>query len=78
MMRLQWASGLDIDALEAKEDWATLEELLVVVGSYLPRYESVLKTYRDKPGTISPLELSFGTKFLAVITICNLRYGPRS
>ena len=39
MMRLQWTSELDIDALEAKGHWATLEELLEVVGRYLPRYE---------------------------------------
>ena len=66
MMRLQWTSELDIDALEAKGHWATMEELLEVVGRYLPRYESVLKTCRDKPDTVSPLELSFATKFLAV------------
>ncbi|CAH3170699.1 unnamed protein product [Porites lobata] len=66
MMRLQWTSELDIDALEAKGHWATMEELLEVVGRYLPRYESVLKTCRVKPDTVSPLELSFATKFLAV------------
>ena len=31
---------------------------------YLPRYESVLKTCKDKPATVLPLD--FGTKFLAV------------
>lgn len=66
MMRLQWTSELDIDALEAKGHWATLEELLEVVGRYLPRYESVLKSCKDKPGTVLPLDLSFATKFLAV------------
>jgi len=66
MMRLQWTSELDIEALEAKGHWATLEELLEVVGRYLPRYESVLKSCKDDPGTISPLDLSFATKFLAV------------
>ena len=44
MMRYQWTSELDIDALEAKGHWTTLEELLEVVGRYLPRYESVLKS----------------------------------
>ena len=63
MMRLQWTSELDIDALEAKGHWATLEELLEVVGSYLPRYESVLKSCKDKPVTITPLDLSFATNF---------------
>ena len=66
MMRLQWTSELDIDALEAKGHWATLEELLEVVGRYLPRYESVLKSCKDNPGSISPLDLSFATKFLVV------------
>lgn len=66
MMRLQWISELDIDTLESKGHWATLEELLEVVARYLPRYENVLKTCKDKPATVSPLELSFATKFLAV------------
>ena len=66
MMRLQWTSEFDIDALEAKGHWATLEELLEVVGRYLPRYESVLKSCKDNPGSISPFDLSFATKFLAV------------
>ena len=61
MMRLQWTSELDIDALEAKGHWATLEELLEVVGRYLPRYESVLKSCKDNPGSISPFDLSFAT-----------------
>ena len=61
MMRLQWTSELDIDALEAKGHWATLEELLEVVWPYLSRYESVLKSCKDNPGSIS-----FATKFLAV------------
>ena len=66
MMRLQWINELDIDTLESKGHWATLEELLEVVACYLPRYENVLKTCKNKPATVSPLELSFATKFLAV------------
>ena len=66
MMRLQWTSELDIDVLEAKGHWATLEELLEIVGYYLPRYEDVLNSCKDTPGTVSPLDLSFATKFLAV------------
>ena len=66
MMRLQWTSELDIDALEAKGHWATLEELLEVVGRFLPRYEGVLNACKEKQGTVPPLDLSFATKFLAV------------
>ena len=66
MMRLQWTSELDIDALEAKGHWATLAELLEVVGRYLPRYESVMKSCKEKPGVVLPIDLVFATKFLAV------------
>ena len=62
MMRLQSTSELDIDALEAKGHWATLEELLAVVG----RYDSVLKSCKEKPGAVLPINLSFATNFLAV------------
>ena len=63
---VKWTSELDIDALEAKGHWATLEELLEVVGRYLLRYENVLKSCKEKPGTVLPIDLSFATKFLAV------------
>ncbi|EDO45489.1 predicted protein [Nematostella vectensis] len=73
MMRLQWTSDLDIDVLEAKGHWATMDELLGVVSRYLPRYEAVLRTCKDTPvqhiqptQTASPFDLSFATKFLAV------------
>ena len=66
MMRLQWTSELDIDALKAKGHWATLEELLEVVRRYLPRYDSVLKSCKEKPGAVFLVDLSFATKFLAV------------
>ena len=65
-MRLQWTSDLDIDTLESKGHWARLEELLEVVARFLPGYESVLRACKDKPGTVSLLDLSFATKFLAV------------
>jgi len=49
---LQWTSDLDIDVLEAKGHWASLDELLEVVSHYLPRYEEVLKKCRDNPGSV--------------------------
>ena len=66
MMQLQWNSKLDIDTLEAKAHWAMLEELFEVVGRFLPWYESVLKSCKDKLGTVLPLDLSCATKFLVV------------
>ena len=46
MMRLQWTNDLDIETLEAKGHWATLDELLQVITYHLPRYETVLKLCR--------------------------------
>ena len=66
MMRLQWTNDLDIDTLESKGHWATLDELLQVVSKNLPRFESVLKICKEKPGEVPPSDLSFATKFLAV------------
>ena len=68
-MQLQWTNEIDIDTLESKGHWAKLKELLEVVMRYLPRYKNVLKACKDKPGIVSPLELSFATKFLAVYVL---------
>lgn len=66
MMRLQWTSDLDIDTLEAKGHWATLDELLQVITYHLPRYETVTKICREVPSKGTPSDLSFATKFVAV------------
>ena len=39
IMRLQWTQDLDIETLESKDHWATMEELLEVVTLHLPCYE---------------------------------------
>ena len=36
------------------------------MGHYLPRYDSVLTSCKEKPGAVLPTHLSFGTKFVAV------------
>jgi len=43
MMRLQWTQDLDIETLEARGHWATMEELLEVVKFHLPHYENTVK-----------------------------------
>ena len=66
MMRPQWTNDLDIETLEAKGHWATLDELLQVITYHLPRYEAVLKLCRKSPAKATPSDLSFSTKFVAV------------
>ena len=54
MMRLQWSQDLDIDTLEARGHWATMEELLQVVAFHLPRFEDTDKTCKNRPGQVNP------------------------
>ena len=66
MMRLQWTQDLEIETLDARGHWATMEELLEVVKFHLPRYENAVKTCKTIPGQVNPLDLTFATKFVAV------------
>ena len=64
-MRLQWTQDLDVETLEARGHWATMEELLEVVSFHLPRYEQTVKTCQNDAGQVNPSDLTFATKFLA-------------
>ena len=66
MMRLQWTQDLDIETLDARGHWTTMEELLEVVTFHLPRYENTVKTCKTIPGQVNPSDLTFATKFVAV------------
>ena len=48
MMRLQWTQDLDIETLEARSHWATMEELLEVVKFHLPRYKNTVKICKSR------------------------------
>ena len=64
-MRLQWTQDLDVESLEARGHWVSMEELLEVVSFHLPRYEQTVKTCQNDPGQVNPSDLTFATKFLA-------------
>ena len=66
MMRLQWTQDFDIETLEARGHWATMEELLEVVKFYLPRYENTVKICKSSPAQVNPSDLTFATKFVAM------------
>ena len=66
MMRLQWTQDFDIETLEARGHWATMEELLEVVKFHLPRYENTVKICKSNPAQVNPSDLTFATKFVAV------------
>ena len=58
MMRLQWTQDLDIETLEARGHWETMEEMLEVVTYHSPRYENIVKTCKTSPGQVNPSDLS--------------------
>ena len=66
MMRLQWTHDLDIETLEARGHWATMEELWEVVKFHLPRYENTVKICKSSPAQVNPSDLTFATKFVAM------------
>ena len=66
MMRLQSTQDFDIETLEARGHWATMEELLEVVKFHLPRYENTLMICKSSPAQVNPSDLTFATKFVAM------------
>ena len=65
-MRLQWTQDFDIETLEARGHWATMEELLEVVKFHLPSYKNTVKICKSNPAQVNPPDLTFATKFIAV------------
>ena len=66
MMRLQRTQDLDIETLEVRGHWATMEELLEVVKFHLPRYENTVKICKWSPAQVNPSDLTFATRFVAM------------
>ena len=66
MMRLQWTQDFDIETLEARGHWATIEELLEVGKFHLPRYENTVKICKSSPAQVNSSDLTFATKFVAM------------
>ena len=73
MMRLQWTQDLNVETIDARCHWATMEELLEVVSFHLPRYEQTVKTCQNDPGQVNPSDLTFATKFLATYSFIKVK-----
>ena len=65
-MRLQWSQDLDIDALEPRGHWATMDELLQVVTFRLLRFKNTVKTCKNRPDQENPSDLTFATRFVSM------------
>ena len=64
-MKIQWARDLDVDTLEARGSWASLEDLSKVILYHLPRLNSVLECCKTEATSVTPADLTFATRFLA-------------
>jgi len=73
MMRLQATQDLDIETLETRGHWATMEELLEVVKFHLPRYENTVKINKSSPAQVNPSDLTFATKFVAMYLLIKVK-----
>ena len=74
MMKLQWTNDLDIETLESKGHWATVDELLQVIPFHLPRYEKILQQCKRFPyDPVCALDLSFATRFIAVYLFLHVK-----
>ena len=76
MMRLQWTQDLDIETLETRGHWATMEEMLEVVTYHLPRYENIVKTCKTSPGQVNLSDLTFTTNFVAIYLFIKVKGSP--
>ena len=74
MMRLQWSQDLDIDTLEERGDWATMDELLQVEIFHLPRFENTVKTHKNFPNQVNPSDLLHHVMITCTF-ICTLVYN---
>ena len=75
MMRLQWTQDLDIETLEPRGHWATMEELLEVVTFHLPCYENTVTLCKTIPDELKPSDVTFATKFVAICTFSSRWQG---
>ena len=72
-MKIKWAKDLDIDTLEEKGSWASLEELATVIPYHLPCFSSVLKNCQEEPNGVLPADLTFATRFLATYLFVSVK-----
>ena len=72
---LDWPRYLDIDTLNERNCWAILSELSKVVPFHSNRYDDILRRAKDgsSPDTITPEELTFATRFIAVYLFAKVK-----
>ena len=72
-MRTQWNSELDIESLEKRGHWATLENLQDVIPFHLEHYKTTLEICQENPRSVTSKDLTFATRFIAVYLFLNVK-----
>ena len=70
-MRVQWIH--DVDSLEGKGNWASIEELQTVIPFHREHFEDILNRCKESPSSILSSELTFATRYLAVFLFIEVK-----
>ena len=72
-MRAQWIRDHDVDSLEGKGNWASIEELQTVMPFHREHFEDILNRCKESPSSILSSELTFATRYLAVFLFIEVK-----
>ena len=75
-MRIPWNSELDIDRLEKRGHWATIEDLQAVIPFHLDPYKKTLDCCRKCPSSVPSKDLTFAARFVAVYLFLRVKGTP--
>ena len=62
-MRVQWIKVHDVDSLEDKGNWESMEEIQSVVPFHKDRFENILNKCNESPSSLLSSELTFATRY---------------
>ena len=72
-MRVQSNKDHDVDSLEDKGNWASMEELQSVVPFHKDCFENILNKCKESPSSVLSSELTFATRYLAVFLFIEVK-----
>ena len=65
--------ALDIDTLENKGHWATMQELQQVIPFHLSHYNEILTLCKTSRRSVLPTDLTFATRFIPMFLFLNVK-----
>ena len=71
--RLQYTRNLDLESLIARDSWATIEEMELVIPYHTPKFKSVLEKCLDTDTRPTISEFAFATRFIATFLFLRVK-----